>query len=64
MRKVNCRNTDQCLFCKYWHGSDPKMNYRTGECHYNVEIGQCLRKNASCDSEHICGSYQKKLLYM
>lgn len=64
MKKVNCRTTDQCIFCKYWHGNVPKMDYRTGECQYDTKQGKCSKKNILCEPERICSFYQKQLLYM
>lgn len=64
MRKVNCRITDQCIFCKYWYGDIPKMDYRTGECQYSAKQGTCLKKDVPCEPEYICSSFQKKMIYM
>lgn len=42
MKKVNCRNTKMCIFCKQWIGEKANVEYRTGECKMSFVTGQYI----------------------
>ena len=66
MKRVNCRNTNMCMFCKYWLGNSPNVDYVTGETKYTVTRGLCKKdtSNAKHDSDSLCYKFEKSLLFL
>lgn len=65
MVRTNCRTDNRCVFCKYWNGTPPKVNYRNGMASYEIEEAICsLYKEKNCKSNGICNRFEKKLMYL
>lgn len=65
MIRTNCRTDNKCVFCKYWAGTQPKVNYRNGIASYEMEEARCLLYDEKiCKSNGICGKFEKKLMYL
>lgn len=63
--KTNCRTDKKCVFCKYWLGTDPDVDYRSGSAKYFPEDALCSKKKGiQCHSNGICSEFIKALRYM
>lgn len=61
----NCRNGKKCIFCRYWLGSEPEVDYLTGDCKYTIEEAVCaLGDNIHSTSDSVCQRFSKALRYM
>ena len=63
---MNCRDADMCVFCKYWLGDSPNVDYRTGECKVPNTSALCSKDNSGDKhkSTDLCSRYMKALSYM
>lgn len=64
--RANCRNENMCIFCKFWLGPDPKVNYRTGETKFDNCFGLCAKDatNNSHKPDELCYQFKKRLDYL
>lgn len=63
--KTNCRTDKKCVFCKYWLGMEPEVDYRSGSAKYLPESAYCPKnKDMQCQSNGICSDFTKALQYM
>lgn len=64
--KLNCRKVKVCIFCKYWLGKQPDVNYRTGECKVKPDIGKCSldKMNQDHKADGLCNRFEKDIVYM
>ncbi len=63
--KTNCRTDKKCVFCKYWLGTEPDVDYRSGSAKYLLENAHCSKKKGiQCHSSDICSEFTKALQYM
>ena len=63
--QVNCMTVKKCIFCKYWLGAEPDVDYLTGDCRYSKQEADCaLNENARCTSDSVCASFTKAIRYM
>lgn len=64
--KVNCRESNMCVLCKYWLGSEPEVNYITGLTKYTAEKGLCKidESNSKHNPDDLCSQFEKQLSYM
>ncbi len=64
MVKVNCREDNHCVFCKFWLGRPAKVNHITGASEITNDKGLCSQRNKYCEATEICRNFKKSLLYM
>lgn len=66
MAKVNCREENMCIFCKYWLGKRPKTNFHTGETILKMENGMCSLDdtNQYHKSIELCHKFKKDIIYL
>ncbi len=64
--KINCRDTNMCVFCKYWLGENAKTDFRTGESTVKDGKGKCSldSTNQYHKASDLCYQFQKKLTYL
>lgn len=66
MKRVNCRNTNMCMFCKYWLGKEPDVDFVTGTTKYKSTKGLCKKDstNGMHDSDSLCYKFEKSIVYL
>ena len=66
MSKVNCREVNMCVFCKYWLGEKPETDFRTGESNVKNRKGMCSldETNQYHKSIDLCHQFRKNLIYL
>lgn len=64
--RVNCRDVNMCMFCKYWLGKEPDVDYITGMTKYTVTQGLCKKdsSNSKHDSDSLCYQFEKSIVYL
>lgn len=65
MAKINCRETNMCMFCKYWLGKKPAANLITGDVKISPGKGLCSMDNTNKnhDPDGLCYMFKKNILY-
>lgn len=63
---MNCREDNVCALCKYWLGSRPKVNYRTGDIKAIRGEGLCAKDatNGEHQANSLCFQFEKRLEYL
>lgn len=63
--KVNCREDNYCVFCKYWLGPKAKINHLTGEGELIVQEGLCSvsKESGFHNSNDLCHQFKKSIVY-
>lgn len=49
--RLNCRKHNKCIFCKYWLGLPPTVEYRTGDVIDVPNKGLCSRDKKTVSIE-------------
>ncbi len=64
--RLNCRKHNKCIFCKYWLGLPPTVEYRTGDVIDVPNKGLCSRdkKNGEHRADGLCYQFEKSLKYL
>ena len=61
---ANCRYDKKCIFCSYWQGTAPNVNFRNGISTYKKEQAICSYKSNVQESDGCCRHFDRKLLYL
>lgn len=64
--KVNCREKNMCIFCTYWLGEKPEINFRTGDSMVKERKGLCSKDSEERyhKSSSSCNKFQRDILYL
>lgn len=63
--KINTREDDYCIVCKYWIGKKMQQDIISGEGDLIITTGLCGKRtnNISCNSNEVC-SFLKEIFYI
>lgn len=63
--KINTREDDFCIVCKYWIGKKMQQDIISGEGDLIITTGLCGKRtnNISCNSNEVCSFFERDILY-
>lgn len=63
--KINTREENYCILCKYWLGEKIKYNFVTGQGNLVKTTGLCSQKkdNVQYNSDSLCSAFERALRY-